>query len=248
MSDKLEKPGIPVEPAKSNRPTKIEDFPGNSHREKSDRKAVQEAEKETAAKKEKDISKIVSGTVIQKKPGFGKKLAESLGGDDMRSVGSYIFFDVIIPGAKNLVSDMVVQGIERALFGESARPGRRSFGGSYTGGRSGGTNYTSYNRMSTPPDRQGMNGPRTMSDRARAMHNFDEIVLENRAEAEEVLDQMYTVLNDYGVVSVSELYTMVGITGSYTDDKYGWVELMGSGIERVRNGFLLRLPRPVVLR
>ena len=243
MSDKLENPPVPVEPAKPKRkPQTVEDFPGNSHRERADRKVANEDPSE-----KKEVKQVVTGTVVRKKPGFGKKLAESLGGDDMQSVGNYLFFDVIIPGAKNLISDLVVQGIERALFGDSHRPNRRSSAGSYSQGRSGGVNYTSYNRMSQ--DRQGFNSePRQMTHRGRASHNFDEIVLESRAEAEDVLDQMYEIMNNYSVVTVSDLYSLVGISGSYTDDKYGWFDLMNSGIQHVRNGYLLRLPRPVALK
>ena len=46
---------------------------------------------------------------------------------------------------------------------------------------------------------------------------------------------------------MADLYDMVNITGDYTDTKWGWYDLRGAGVERIRSGYLLDLPRPVPL-
>lgn len=178
--------------------------------------------------KEKNLEKITSGEVIQRKP---NRLREAFTGDDTNSVISYVLFDVIIPAAKSMLADATSQFIERILFGE----GRRS-----SGGRPG---YTSYNKLYN--GQKMVNKPRTpeISRRARANHDFNEVILSSRGEAEHVLDSLTALIDDYGVATVSDLYDLVGITGNFTDDKWGWYELRGSNITRVREGYLINLPQ-----
>src|SRR5690606_41700053 len=88
---------------------------------------------------------------------------------------------------------------------------------------------------------------RSVSNRARTAHNFDDIGLETRVEAEEVIDQLFELVSKYGHASVADLYGLLGVTANYTDEKYGWTDLRGSKPVKVREGYLLDLPRPEVL-
>jgi len=46
------------------------------------------------------------------------------------------------------------------------------------------------------------------------------------------------------MVSVADLYELVGIQGSYTDNKYGWTKnIRNASVVRVRDGYLLKLPK-----
>jgi len=191
-------------------------YPGNSHK-----------------KRDKNVEKVISGEAIQRKPTMSKKFKEAMTGDDTQSVVSYIFFDVIIPAAKTMLADATSQFIERILFGET----RRS-----SGGRQG---YTSYNKMygqrsSREPNRSDRP---EISNRGRATHNFGEVVLRTRGEAEHVLDSLIALIDEYSVATVSDLYDLVGITGNFTDDKWGWYDLRGSNVSRVREGYLINLPQ-----
>lgn len=89
--------------------------------------------------------------------------------------------------------------------------------------------------------------PRTVSRQARARHDFDEIILENRVEAEEVLDRLFERIEEYGTATVADLYDLVGMTGDYTDNKYGWTGLATASVSRTKGGYVLDLPRPEVL-
>ena len=210
-------------------PKKIVNYPGNSHKVR-DSSATPE--------REKKVEKVISGNVVQRKKGLGKKIAETFSGDDMNSVGSYVLFEVLLPAAKNMFFDAVTQGFERAIFGESKR--RIS-----TGTRVGG--YTAYNRMSAPGSYSGgsmaRNESRSISPRARAVHDFDEVVLATRGEAEDVLDSLGNIIEEYGVATVVDLYDLVGITGSFTDEKWGWSDLRGATVNHIRDGYLLNLPK-----
>jgi hypothetical protein len=88
-------------------------------------------------------------------------------------------------------------------------------------------------------------GPhRAISRQARSRHNFDEIVLDQRAEAEEVIDRLFDVVNRYESATVADLYELVGLSSTHTDNNWGWTDLTGAGVSRIRGGYLLDLPEP----
>lgn len=181
---------------------------------------------------------------IKRKKSAGKRFIEAFTGEDVQSVGQYVLWDVMIPAAKSMILDAVTTAIERAMYGDN-RP-RPSAGGHRSG-------YVSYNRMSKPTSTRyetGWNKPREISRAARASHNFDEIVLESRAAAEDVIDKLVTLIKQYDVASVASLYSLVDITGSFTDDKWGWTmeEVPHFTYRHIPQGYLLDLPRPVELR
>ncbi len=104
-----------------------------------------------------------------------------------------------------------------------------------------------YRGMSSAPPGARPSTPqrRTLSRQARARMTFDEIVIPSRQEAEEVLERMYDMLSQYGMVSVADLCALTGITASHTDVKWGWQALTGARAQRLRHGgFVLDLPDP----
>lgn len=181
---------------------------------------------------DKKIQKVVSGEVKTKKKSGASKFKEAFIEDDARNVGDYILMDVLVPAAKKAISDVVQDGIEILLYGEtSAR--KRS-----TGSRISYNNY--YSQPTRPRDRD--------SDRNRhdsRSYSYDDIVLESRADAEEVLNNMFDLIDRYGMVSVADLYELVDISCKYTDNNYGWTDLGNATVSRVRDGYLLKLPRAV---
>lgn len=194
-------------------------YPSNSHKARDGK---------TRPEPTKKIERVTESEAIQRKKPLSRKIAETFTGEDAKSAGMYILMDVLIPAAKNMISDAVSQGVERMLFGES-RP-RSSTSRS---------SYTSYGKVYSSSSR---NEPRTISKRARATHDFGEIVLASRPEAEEVLDRLQGIIDQYDFATVSDLYELVGITGSFTDNKYGWGDLRGANVRYVRDGYLLDLP------
>ena len=69
--------------------------------------------------------------------------------------------------------------------------------------------------------------------------------MSNRGEAQDVLDRMDELMDTYGLVRVADLYDLVGITGNYTDNKYGWTNIRNAEIVRVRDGYMIKMPRAV---
>lgn len=208
------------------------EFPSNR---KKDRTAPTDKKPE-----EKKVQQVTQSEVVRRKKPIGKKISDTFIGGDARSVWAFVALDVLIPAAKDMFADAVSQGVERMIYGEAQSRGRRT-------GRHPGQTYVSYNRMSHPAARAPGPEPRgrqQISRRARASHDFDEIILATRVEAEEVLERLYDLVSKYETATVADLYDLVGLTGSYTDDKWGWFDLRGAGVSRIRNGYLLDLPKP----
>lgn len=203
----------------------VRDFEYPSNSELSKRTVIKEPVKE------KKVEQIVTGTVIRQKKTLGQKFSEAFLGDDTRSVGDYILHDVLIPAMKATLSDMVGGGIEMLLFGE-----RRSRSTIY---RDRDRSYVPYNKVSRSirDDREPVRVNRSRSD-------LDDIIIETRGEAEDVLSNLVDLIERYDVVSIADYYDMVGIESNFTDNKYGWTNLRDASVERVRRGYCIRLPRP----
>lgn len=225
----------------------MEEFPSNSKADRQTRPTRTEYVKKTsvtteqapAEPEEKKVEKVTTGQVIVRKKGLGKRFSETFFAGAGQGVARYVVMEVLIPAAKDAIFDAFSQGLERTLFPDQAG-GRRS-------GRRGGpssTGWTNYNSMSSGARRPE---PRELSRQARSQHNFQEIYLATRVEAEHVLDRLYDLVEKYEQATVADLYDLVGINVNdiaYTDNKWGWTDLAGSRIVRTRHGYTIDLPRP----
>lgn len=178
---------------------------------------------------EKKMGKVVTGEVKTRKKSEAKKLANTFLPDDVTSVKSYILMDVIVPGIKNAIVDVV----SIMLFGEAGRIGGKKANGS----------KVSYQRYydDRRDDRRDYARPR-----AAGGYDFDDIVFELRGDAELVLDQLEAAINQFGIASVADLYDLAGKTSPrYTDNKYGWTDIRSARVVRIRDGYILQLPKAV---
>lgn len=185
-------------------------------------------EQALANKEEKKIEKVVTGKVITKKEGFFSKMFRGLISEDAKDVKSYVFGDVLIPAIKKAISDIVSDGIDIILYGESSGKKRRSPAERVS--------YRSYYDRSNDYRRPSP----VYSD-----YSYDNIILETRGEAEEVLARMDELIDTYKLVSVADLKDLVGITGNYTDNRYGWTSIRSAEVVRVRDGYTIKMPRPM---
>lgn len=200
----------------------------------------QEARQKKAAPPKREdrpkVEPVVEGVVIQRKKGFFRNVKDFVKSDEFGAIGSYLTHDVAIPAIQNLIYDVIDNGAERLLFGSSGRRSPRRGGG----GPGRHPNYVSYSSQSTMERRSDS---RDISRTARRTHDFGEIILATRAEADRVLDHLSGLIDEFGQASVLDLYEIVNIDGNFTDDKWGWTQLRTAGVIRVRDGYLLDLPR-----
>ena len=193
----------------------MEDYKPNSHRSKEEQKLP-----------EKKIEPVVKGKVTTKKNNV-RKLTNTFVTEDIQNVKSYVLMDVLVPAIKKAISDIVTNGIDMLLYGETGRSRRKS-----------NASVVSYRNYYDSRREE-----RYSSSRTRTGYSYDDVVLETRGEAEDVLSRMDELIDTYGVVSVADLYDLVGISCNYTDNKYGWTNLRNAEPVRVRDGYMLKLPK-----
>lgn len=201
----------------------MENYKPNSNRFKQEQKQKDEQSQE------KRVTKVVAGTVKTRKKSTLNKFAEEFISEDAKNVKSYVLGEVLIPAIKKAISDIVTDGIDIILYGESRkRSGNRSIADrvSYRSYYDGGTNRS---RVDSRPANYG--------------YSYDDIILNSRGEAEDVLSRMDELIETYGLVRVADLYDLVGLTGNFTDNKYGWTNIRNAEIVRVRDGYMIKMPR-----
>lgn len=175
--------------------------------------------------------KVIKGKAVKKKKGLGKKFSETFLSEDRGTVGEYLIFDVLIPAAKDTLTDLVGKGLEMMLYGDA----RSSPSRSRASGRGG---YRSYSKYSETPRKKPQ-----ISTRDRRQLYFDDVLLETRGDAERALDYLLDRIDAYDVATVADFYDAVEVTSDYTDSKYGWYDLGDAYVKRVRDGYTIVLPR-----
>lgn len=195
-------------------------YPNNSNRAKERKDEVLESR----------VTKKVSGTLTKKKNSPLTKFASIFIPDDVDDVKEYIVSDLIIPTIKSTFLDAVEIFVNGGTSGRSRRRGGSRV--SYSG------YYKDKERRSSDSEER----------KYQRLHEFDNVIVPTRADAEEILDELYGVLDEFDLVRVADLYDLVGITDrAHTAYRYGWTSLDKAHIRRVRDGFEIVMPnaRPI---
>jgi hypothetical protein len=214
----------------------VPDYTGNSNKDK-----------ETGATppgKVKNVEKVIVNDVIVKKPGIGRKFRDLFIEADFRTVAGMVAFDVLLPAAKNMILEAMNRGSEQMLFGKShAR--RSRFG---VGPRSITTYQTPVQRsmgyehpLRTAPPMS--HEPRTVTSRV----SRNDIILTTRKEAEDVLEGLRDIIEQYEIASLADLYGLLGLSSTPVDNKWGWDNLHSADIRQIAQGYLIDFPPPVVI-
>lgn len=175
---------------------------------------------------EKKIEKVVQGEVRSKKKSGLQKITDAFVPDDVANVKSYIIEDIVVPAAKEILLDSV-----KAILGINGKNGNKQTPAS----------RVSYRQYYNNDSRRNYSSG---GNRSRNGYDFDDIVIDNRGEAEEVLDRMEEIIATYGLVSVADFYELVGVPSNYTDNNYGWSNLRNAYVDRLRDGgYIIKLPR-----
>ena len=191
------------------------------------------------SQKDKKIPRMEGANVVVKKPNAAKKIASSLFVEDAKNVGNYLLNDVVIPSVKDTISSIVSNGIDMLLFGEGGKAKRRSSSSSIFG-------TLNYNAISTSKAKNVVIGGSkdTKSTNSYDRVQADELIFETRAQCQEAIYRMHDVMDEYKLLSIADLYDIVGLPTSYTDNNYGWDDISGAEPVRLPNGtYLLKLPK-----
>lgn len=196
-------------------------------------------------KREKQQPIVSEGRVSIQKKSAWRRAKHKILAENGEQLKNYIVDDVLIPTIKNTAYDIIANAANILLFGEPKK-GNRPAG--LFGGRSTYGNYVSYNNISS--SKPVGPGARTGIPSATSLRNglaLDDFVFETRREAIDVLDRLSTILTDYGVVTVADLYDLCNLRCPYTYNNYAWRDLSTAGVNLTRNGYLLSLPTPHTL-
>lgn len=189
--------------------------------------------KETGEKLEKNVVPVVSGVAKTKKKSEVKKLTDIFIAEDISNVKSYVVMDVLIPAVKKAISEIVSNGVDMILYGESGRNKKHgtaskvSYGGFYKNER----------------DRRDHR-----DTRLRSGLDYDDIIFDARGDADAVLTAMDEIIDKYTFVTVADLYDLAEVsTNNYALNKYGWTDIRTAQVVRVRDGYMIKLPRALPL-
>lgn len=194
----------------------MEDLRPNSHKYKADQE-----------RKEKLKSVVNKGNIVSTKRPFGKKLLDSFLTEDGDDIKTWLIVDVIIPGIKNTVLDM----LQMAFFGETRSRGSSKY-----------NDYTSYSsryRSSRYSNRDRDNRHNEGRYESDDRFDYNNIILRNRDEAERVVEELRKRIRDYKCASIADLFDLLDLSSRYTDNNYGWTDERDIGIRRVSSGYLI---------
>lgn len=181
-------------------------------------------------KNNKPIERVTHGEIKFKKKSAVRQFFDQFIQEDGEKIKSYVLVEVLIPSIKNAISDIITNSINILFYGNAGKYKKN------VADRVSYINYNAYNCSYNPTSQQ----PR------HTAFMFENVCYSTYSEATDILDRMYEILDTYGVVSVSDLNQLIGITGNYTDNNYGWKNLNrnNSYIIGGRDGFELNLPKP----
>lgn len=189
--------------------------------------------RETEQVPEKKVTKVVSGSVQTKKKSMAQKAMSLLLPDDVTNPGGYFLQEYVMP----YVGDMILDTLG-SLFGR----GRRN-----NSSREVPATRVNYRQAFNGGNRSQVNN-NNIQAQARNAYDYDDIILNNRGDAESVLTRMDELMATYGIVSVADYYDLCGMTTDYTANKYGWTSIRNAYVERVNGGgYTIKLPRAMAL-
>lgn len=180
----------------------------------------------------KKVEKVVSGNVKAKKKNDFQKFFGEVISENFNKAKEYVVQDIIIPSIKNAITktvDVIIWGDDRNR--------NRPINGS----------KIPYSKYYDQPYRRDGDRGYSRPETPRGF-SYDEIVLEDRGDAEQVLSQMDDLITEYQFATVADLYDLVGMSCDYTYNKYGWTNLRNAEVRRVRDGYLLVLPKALPLK
>ena len=197
------------------------EYQSNSHRSK-------EMAKEQASTEKKEVKKVVTGKT-KTRDNKGRKFLDTFISEDAGNIGSHIVMDVLVPVIKDTVFKIGRDGLEMLLFGRTGSDRSSSS-----------SNRISY-RKYYDDNRRDDRGRSSSSSSTR--FTYQDIIFDDRRDAEAVRKQMLDAIDRYNLVTVFDMYDMADQTPPYTSDKYGWYGLRDIPVERDRDGWYLKLPK-----
>jgi hypothetical protein len=204
------------------------EYQPNSNKSKEDKSAT-----------EKRLEKVVTGDVILKQKSVGHKFRDIFFGGDLQDTMRYVAADVLLPALRDLVVDSAINSVKRLVYGDRFQASRSrnpyeyrprvSYSTPVFRGSSQQRVYLPDQPPHPPPER-------------RTLRDMQQIIMASRSDAENIVERLIDIVNQYDAASIADLYDMLGLPCPHTGNKWGWTYLNNVDIRQVREGYLIDLP------
>lgn len=163
--------------------------------------------------------------------------------NEVRNIANALFQEIVMPDVTSTGLQFLFTAIESIVYrnqGFGQQQPRRQF------------ERRSYNRAYQKP-----RGGRTMRmNRGRIgarqiqepqLDIFEDYYYGSRADAEAVLQRMKEYVLDYGIATVGDLYSTIGVSYTVADQRYGWDDLSRVGISYTADGYIINFPDAIYI-
>ncbi len=192
----------------------------------------------TPQQPKKVVHQIVPSAIEVKRPAT-RRFLDYLFAESPRALGAKVGRDVVVPRVKAGFEEAFNSFLSGMLWGGGGRPLSNMVQGATLRAPMG---MQYHNITSLNPQTQA-----AQANVSRSAGNYKDLVVPTQDYAEILLANLIDLHNQYRVVTVADLYEMVGKSAQISDNSYGWVSLDGARISKVRDGYLLELPRPAII-
>jgi hypothetical protein len=195
------------------------------------------------------VKPIVHGKKIKK--GLLERLVIGLiGPDGIPKVGRYLNHEIVIPAIKDIVVNSISSGVQMMMYGtDNGRP--NAIPRNYSQPSSSRPYYSqqrSYN-YSGAQSHQAVRNDQYVKPTQSSQASTEDIQIDDRTQALEVLAHLEEDALEYGVVTLAEFYDLTGVDSDYTDNNFGWTYEMVHHDGRVaalpRGGYVIVLPHMI---
>lgn len=189
--------------------------------------------------KKEPYAPVVSGAVRARRP-IGRRIFNFMFAESPKTLGALVSKEVIVPRLKAGFEEAANSFLAGMLWGNSAnRPMSHLVRSATLRGNA--TNYSARSQLTPQQQIVQQAAPQHSSG------NYEDLILRELEDAEMLLVHIIELLSQYNVVCVGDLYEKAGIITQPSDSMYGWLSLQGARISKVREGYLLELPRPTLI-
>ena len=183
--------------------------------------------------KKAKVQKVTDGKIVtKKKPGL-KEITNGFIQEDVGTVRTYLWKDVLWPAARKTLYDLGTAALSMFFYGEDGAPKKS--------GKMDDASWRKYYKVQSSDNSQGE------SLRRNPIYSVGEAVYPTKTKAEEAFATLAEAIDIYKTVSVADLYSTVGVTGAFTDHNWGWRSMQGAKIYPTDDGWVLRMPKAVPL-
>lgn len=199
----------------------------------------------------------VPAKAVEARPSVGKRLKDAVfDKEHLENVGDKIVTDLVVPGIQDLttnlfqtITDVFMETVKTIIYGDD-RPVR-------VDKRNGRTDYSAISsKKKSYGSLTRSGGVESSGGRLSRGQGFTNYAVPSRIDIDLIQRKLYEIADDFdGFVSIASYYDILiedfgaDIDANYMDEKWGWYEsdLDKAKPRRVREGWLLDLPRPKAL-